>query len=130
MEKEAVLEALGRVALVAEDHIPVRLKIGEGGVEVNVTRQDVGAEVEHLPGEFTGADEILIAFNPRYLADGVGAISGDKIRMRLIDGLKPSVLDKASEASSTCSCREDLAKRPTLYVVPRTVRSRGGLRTT
>ena len=53
MEKEAVLEALGRVALVAEDHIPVRLKIGEGGVEVNVTRQDVGAEVEHLPGEFT-----------------------------------------------------------------------------
>ena len=93
MEKEAVLEALGRVALVAEDHIPVRLKIGEGGVEVNVTRQDVGAEVEHLPGEFTGADEILIAFNPRYLADGVSAIAGDKIRMRLIDGLKPSVLD-------------------------------------
>ncbi len=93
MEKEAVLEALGRVALVAEDHIPVRLKIGEGGVEVNVTRQDVGAEVEHLAGEFTGADEILIAFNPRYLADGVSAIAGDKIRMRLIDGLKPSVLD-------------------------------------
>jgi DNA polymerase-3 subunit beta len=93
MEKEAVLEALGRVALVAEDHIPVRLKIGEGGVEVNVTRQDVGAEVEHLSGQFSGADEILIAFNPRYLADGVSAISGDKIRMRLIDGLKPSVLD-------------------------------------
>jgi DNA polymerase-3 subunit beta len=56
MEKEAVLEALGRVALVAEDHIPVRLKIGEGGVEVNVTRQDVGAEVEHLPGQFSGPD--------------------------------------------------------------------------
>jgi len=93
MEKEAVLEALGRVSLVAEDHIPVRLKIGDGGVEVNVTRQDVGAEVEHLQGEFSGTDEILIAFNPRYLADGVAAIAGDKIRMRLIDGLKPSVLD-------------------------------------
>ena len=94
MEKEAVLEALGRVALVAEDHIPVRLKIGEGGVEVNVTRQDVGAEVEHLPGEFSPAQtRSSIAFNPRYLADGVAAIAGDKIRMRLIDGLKPSVLD-------------------------------------
>ncbi|MGH8927370.1 MAG: DNA polymerase III subunit beta [Acidimicrobiia bacterium] len=93
MDKEAVLEALGRVALVAEDHIPVRLKIGEGGVEVNVTRQDVGAEVEHLSGQFSGSEEILIAFNPRYLADGVAAVSGDKIRMRLIDGLKPSVLD-------------------------------------
>lgn len=93
MDREAVLEALGRVALVAEDHIPVRLRIGEGGVEVNVTRQDVGGEVEHLAGQFSGSDEVLIAFNPRYLAEGVAAIAGDKVRMRLIDGLKPSVID-------------------------------------
>ncbi len=93
LDKESLLDALGRVALVAEDHIPVRLKIGEGGVEVTVTRQDVGGEAEHLAGEFSGEEEVLIAFNPRYLADGVGAISGDKIRLRVIDGLKPSVLD-------------------------------------
>ena len=93
IEKEAVLDALGRVALVAEDHIPVRMRIGEGGVEVTVTRQDVGAEAEHLAGEFSGEEEVLIAFNPRYLADGVGAVAGDKIRLRVIDGLKPSVID-------------------------------------
>lgn len=93
VEKEAILEALGRVALVAEDHIPVRMRIGEGGVEVTVTRQDVGAEAEHLAGEFSGEEEVLIAFNPRYLADGVAAVSGDKIRLRVIDGLKPSVID-------------------------------------
>ena len=93
VEKEAVLDALGRVALVAEDHIPVRMRIGEGGVEVTVTRQDVGAEAEHLAGEFSGEEEVLIAFNPRYLADGVGAVAGDKIRLRVIDGLKPSVID-------------------------------------
>jgi DNA polymerase-3 subunit beta len=93
VEKEASLDALGRVALVAEDHIPVRMRIGEGGVEVTVTRQDVGAEAEHLAGEFSGEEEVLIAFNPRYLADGVGAVAGDKIRLRVIDGLKPSVID-------------------------------------
>lgn len=93
VEKEAILDALGRVALVAEDHIPVRMRIGEGGVEVTVTRQDVGAEAEHLAGEFSGEEEVLIAFNPRYLADGVGAVAGDKIRLRVIDGLKPSVID-------------------------------------
>jgi DNA polymerase-3 subunit beta len=93
VEKEAILEALGRVALVAEDHIPVRMRIGEGGVEVTVTRQDVGAEAEHLAGEFSGEEEVLIAFNPRYLADGVAAVAGDKIRLRVIDGLKPSVID-------------------------------------
>jgi DNA polymerase-3 subunit beta len=97
MDKESVLEALGRVSLVAEDHIPVRLRIGNGGVEVNVTRQDVGGEAEHLEGDFSGPDEVLIAFNPRYLADGVAAVAGDKIRMRLIDGLKPSVIDGSED---------------------------------
>ncbi|MGQ0848068.1 MAG: DNA polymerase III subunit beta [Actinomycetota bacterium] len=97
MERDAILEALGRVVLVAEDHIPVRLKIGNNGIEVNVTRQDVGGEVEQLDGEFLGADEIVIAFNPRYLAEGVSAIEGDKVRLRMIDGLKASVLDGNGE---------------------------------
>jgi DNA polymerase-3 subunit beta len=93
VEKEGLLEALGRVALVAEDHIPVRLQIGEGGVEIAVTRQDVGGETEYLAGQFSGSEPVLIAFNPRYLADGVAAVTGDKIRMQVIDGLKPSVID-------------------------------------
>ena len=94
VRKEDVLDALGRVSLVAEDHIPVRLKLTEGGVEVTVTRQDVGGESEHLPGTFTGSDEeVSVAFNPRYLADGVGAIVGDEVRIQVIDGVRPSVVD-------------------------------------
>ncbi len=94
VEKEPLLEALGRVTLVAEDHIPVRLKLHDGGVEIAVSRQDVGGETEHLAGEFSGAeDEVSIAFNPRYLQDGVNAIPGDSVRIRVIDAYKPSVLD-------------------------------------
>ena len=98
LDKEVLLDALGRVTLVAEDHIPVRLNLMEGGVEVSVSRQDVGGETEHLPGEFSGSDdEVSIAFNPRYLQDGVTAISGDQVRIRVIDSYKPSVLDAGSE---------------------------------
>lgn len=93
LSRESLLEALGRVALVAEDHIPVRLKIADGGVEIAVSRQDVGAESEFIAGEFSGEGEIEIAFNPRYLADGVAAITSDQVRLKLIDGLKPSVID-------------------------------------
>lgn len=93
LDRGQVLEALGRVALVAEDHIPVRLKISSGGVEIAVSRQDVGAEKEFLEGEYSGAEDIEIAFNPRYLADGVSAINSEKVRLQLIDGLKPSVID-------------------------------------
>ncbi len=98
LDKEELLDALGRVTLVAEDHIPVRMKLVEGGVEVTVSRQDVGAEAEHLAGEFRGADEeVSIAFNPRYLQDGVSALKGDKVRIRVIDGYKPSVIDDGSD---------------------------------
>ncbi|HJS71559.1 MAG TPA: DNA polymerase III subunit beta [Acidimicrobiia bacterium] len=94
LDKEELLEALGRVTLVAEDHIPVRLRLMEGGVEVTVSRQDVGGETEHLSGEYSGADEdVSIAFNPRYLQDGVTAILGDKVRIRVIDAFKPGVID-------------------------------------
>ncbi len=100
LDKEELLDALGRVTLVAEDHIPVRLKLSEGGVEVTVSRQDVGGETEHLSGEFSGVDEeVSIAFNPRYLQDGVSALSGDKVRIRVVDSYKPSVLDDGSDSS-------------------------------
>ena len=93
VSRDALLEALGRASLVAEDHIPVRLKLMDGGVEITVTRQDVGGESEHIEGTFTGDDdEVLIAFNPRYLTDGVAAMEGDEVQIEVIDGLKPSVL--------------------------------------
>jgi DNA polymerase-3 subunit beta len=98
LAKEVLLDALGRVTLVAEDHIPVRLKLADGGVEVSVTRQDVGGETEHLAGEFSGAEEeVTIAFNPRYLQDGVTVIPGDSVRIRVIDSFKPSVIDSGGE---------------------------------
>lgn len=98
LNKEELLDALGRVTLVAEDHIPVKLKLMAGGVEVAVSRQDVGGETEHLPGEFTGSEEeVSIAFNPRYLQDGVAAMPGDTIRIQVIDSYKPSVIDTGTE---------------------------------
>lgn len=93
VSRESLIEALGRASLVAEDHIPVRLKMGSGGVEVTVIRQDVGGEVEQIDGTFEGeSDEVMIAFNPRYLTDGVQAIEADEIEFNVIDGLKPAVL--------------------------------------
>lgn len=93
VEREDLLEALGRAGLVAEDHIPVRIRMMDGGAEMTVTRQDVGGEVEHVDGLFEGsAEEVLIAFNPRYLSEGVSAITGDKVELQVMDGLKPAVL--------------------------------------
>jgi DNA polymerase-3 subunit beta len=93
LAKEDLLDALGRASLVAEDHIPVRLRLMDGGVEVTVTRQDVGGETEHIAGEYEGeAEDVMIAFNPRYLTDGVSAIDREQVQIEVTDGLKPSVI--------------------------------------
>ncbi|MBN2113130.1 MAG: DNA polymerase III subunit beta [Acidimicrobiia bacterium] len=89
--REALLDAIGRASLVAEDHIPVRLQLQSGGVELSVTRQDVGGETEHVSGEYQGED-MTIAFNSRYLNDGVAAVDDDEVVLDVIDPLKPGVL--------------------------------------
>jgi DNA polymerase-3 subunit beta len=56
-----------------------------------VSRQDVGGESEHVAGEYQGT-EMTIAFNSRYLNDGVGAIDGDEVVLDILDPLKPGVI--------------------------------------
>lgn len=91
VDKEALLEAVGRAALVAEDHIPVRLAMHSGGVELSVIRQEVGEAMELLEGEYTG-DDMTIAFNTRYLMDGVNAVHDEKVVIETSDPLKPGLL--------------------------------------
>jgi len=89
--KDELLEAVGRAALVAEDHIPVRLSLHKGGADLSVSRQEVGEETEHIAGEYNG-EEMTIAFNTRYLTDGVAAVEGDEVILDTIDPLKPGLL--------------------------------------
>jgi DNA polymerase-3 subunit beta len=89
--RDGLLQAIDRASLVAEDHIPIRLQLQEGGAELSVTRQDVGGETEHVAGEYRG-DEMTIAFNSRYLNDGVAAVEEEQVALDVLDPLKPGVL--------------------------------------
>jgi DNA polymerase-3 subunit beta len=91
VERAALLDAIDRGSLVAEDHIPIRLHLKEGGLELSVTRQDVGGETEHVDAEYAG-EEMTIAFNSRYLNDGVSAVDDDMVALDVMDPLKPGVL--------------------------------------
>lgn len=91
--RDHLLEAVGRASLVAEDHIPIRLKLSDGGVHMAVSRRDVGDEAELVEGEYRGeAESVDIAFNSRYLSDGVSALGGERVRIEVRDGFKPSVI--------------------------------------
>lgn len=92
-DKSQMLEAIGRAALVAEDHIPIKLKLTSAGARLTVNRQDVGDEEELIPGTFDGEEEeIDVAFNHGYVRDGVSAVETERVSLEVVDGLKPGLI--------------------------------------
>lgn len=89
--RHALLEAVRRVKLLAQDNTPVRLQMREGGLELFAVTQDVGQAHEVLDATYTG-EELTVAFNADYLIDGIEAAPGDEVELESVDALKPAVL--------------------------------------
>ncbi len=71
--RDALLEALRRVKILAQDATPVRLHLGGDTLRLSAITQDVGNASEEIDATYDGA-EMTVAFNPEYLAAGVDAV--------------------------------------------------------
>jgi DNA polymerase-3 subunit beta len=91
VEREALLEAIRRVKILAKDATPVRLQMGGDILRLTAVTQDVGNAAEELDASYTGS-ELTVAFNPDYLASGVEACSGESVTLSTLDALKPAVV--------------------------------------
>jgi DNA polymerase III subunit beta len=89
--REALLEALRRVKILAQDSTPVRLTLGGDTLQLTAITQDVGNAHEEIDASYDGA-EMTVAFNPDYLAAGVEAVEGDEVTLSTMDPMKPAVL--------------------------------------
>lgn len=89
--REAFLEALRRVKLLAQQATPVRLLMSADGLELVAITQDVGEAREQVDATYTGTD-LEVAFNPEYLISGVEVIAGDEVNLDTVDAQKPAVL--------------------------------------
>jgi DNA polymerase-3 subunit beta len=93
--KESLLGALRRVKLLVRDNTtPVRLSMRQGGVDLSVVSQEVGEASETVDGDFTGED-LVIAFNPAYLIDGVEAVADDEVIIETADPSRPATVRAA-----------------------------------
>lgn len=86
-----LIEAVKRVALVAERHAPVRLEFSDGVVSLSAGGEDEGRAEEQLDVVFDG-DPITTAFNPQYLLDGLSALSSTSARLQFTSANKPVLL--------------------------------------
>lgn len=89
--REALLEGVRRVKLLAREATPVRLSMSSDGLELVAVTQDVGQAHEWLDGKFEGT-ELTTAFNPDYLLQGIEVLPGDEVVIETVDALKPAVV--------------------------------------
>lgn len=85
------VEAVKRVALVADRGTPVRLEFADGGVGLTAGGEDEGRAEEALDVDYDG-EPMTTAFNPTFLLDGLGALTSPSARLLFTSPNKPVVL--------------------------------------
>lgn len=91
IETAALIEAVKRVALVAERNTPVRLSFSTGQVTLEAGTGDEARASETMDAVFEGED-ISLAFNPGYLLEGLGALEAPYTQLSYTTSTKPAVL--------------------------------------
>jgi DNA polymerase III subunit beta len=95
--REQLLEVVRRAGLMAQRNAPLRLRFSSGSLTVSAQTQDVGEAHESLPVEYAGED-IEIGFNPDFLRDGLEAVAGEAVRLKLINPLRPGLIESPDES--------------------------------
>jgi DNA polymerase III subunit beta len=105
VDTSALVDAVKRVALVAERNTPVRLTFASGELQLDAGTGDEAQATESLACSLEG-DPLTIAFNPSFLLDGLGALDATVARLSFTTPTKPAVLtggsggDAGSESGS------------------------------
>ena len=94
MDRRALIAALERIAVLADQHnnvVKFSSQPEDGVVQISADAQDVGSGSESLPANLEG-DAMQIAFNVRYLLDGLKAMGSDRIVLHCNAPTTPAVL--------------------------------------
>lgn len=91
IDRGALLDAVKRVRLMAQESTPIRLSMSADGLELVAVTQDVGQAHESMQAGYQGED-LTVAFNPEYLIDGIEVAPGDEVTLETVDELKPALL--------------------------------------
>ena len=94
LDRRGLIAALERIAVLADQHnnvVKFTSQPDEGVVQISADAQDVGSGSESLAASLTG-DAIQIAFNVRYLLDGLKAMGSDRVVLHCNAPTTPAVL--------------------------------------
>ncbi|WP_229052764.1 DNA polymerase III subunit beta [Aeromicrobium sp. Leaf350] len=91
-----LVDAVKRVALVAERNTPIRLSFSEGTLLLEAGTGDEAQASESIEATVNGAD-ISIGFNPSYLLEGLGVMSDPVVHLAFTQHTKPAAISGVGE---------------------------------
>ena len=93
VDRDALAEAVGRVATVAQTNTPIRLHVDADAQTIRAEggSGDDAQAVDELPADIEG-DTMGIAFNPAYLLAALRSVADPKIRISLQSSTKPALV--------------------------------------
>jgi len=84
-------QAVQRVSVVAGTNTPIKIHLGDE-VRLTAVEAGVGEADEVLEGAGYEGEPMVVAFNPRFLGDGLDACEGEKAVLEVSSPTKPGVL--------------------------------------
>jgi DNA polymerase-3 subunit beta len=94
VERKRLIGSLERVAVLADQKnnlVKFTIDRDRGQLSLSVESQDLGSAKESMSAEITG-DSLEIAFNIKYLMDGLKALPSSDIQMQLNEGNQPVIV--------------------------------------
>jgi len=94
VDRKALQGALERVAVLADQHnnvVKLKADPERGELLITADAQDVGSGAEQLAAEVSG-EEVTIAFNVRYVLDGLKAMSTEEVAIKANAATTPVVI--------------------------------------
>ena len=99
LDRRAFISGLERIAVLADQHnnvVRIATEPATGLVQISADAQDVGSGSESLPAEING-DAVQIAFNVRYVLDGLKAMDCDRVRLSCNAPTTPAILTPSND---------------------------------
>ena len=91
IDKQELLEIVGRIGLMAQKNAPLKLSFNDGQLTVSAQTPQVGEAMESLAVPYN--DEAMeIGFNPEFLRAGIESVAGENVFVRIISALRPGLI--------------------------------------
>ncbi|MCZ2202562.1 DNA polymerase III subunit beta [Cylindrospermopsis raciborskii] len=93
LERKQFISTLERIAILADQKnniVKISINTGDQEITLSCEAQDVGNATELMPAQISGED-IVIAFNVKYLLEGLKELPSTEIQMHLNQSLTPVI---------------------------------------